>query len=235
MITARTEYMCSIQRVIAMLRHPENTNLHLHYEATYAGMPVMEGKGPFVVEYLEKLRSTLEFALIEYPRVFAFRVDLRLPAHDLIPRESHTNALVERFLASFKAKINHNRDVARRVYGYAHGCRVRYVWAREVASSGRPHYHLVIFLNQDAFYTVGKINSENENIRNRLDGAWASALGVPVGMVSGLVEIPENAVYRIGRNDLGSQQALFYRASYLCKAATKHYGDSQHGFGASRI
>jgi hypothetical protein len=28
---------------------------------------------------------------------------------------------------------------------------------------------------------------------------------------------------------------LFYRASYLCKSATKAYGDGQHGFGASRV
>jgi len=27
---------------------------------------------------------------------------------------------------------------------------------------------------------------------------------------------------------------LFYRASYLCKAATKSYGNGCHGFGTSR-
>ncbi|MCO2952435.1 inovirus Gp2 family protein, partial [Pseudomonas aeruginosa] len=34
--------------------------------------------------------------------------------------------------------------------------------------------------------------------------------------------------------DHGELADLFHRASYLCKAATKSYGDGQHGFGCSR-
>lgn len=217
-----------------MNRHPYNTNLHLYHEPTYAGMFIMHDKGPFNQEYLEALDATIKSALNEYPRVFSFRVDLRFPVEGYLPCDAYTNAVIGRFLESFKAKIKHNREMARRASGYAHDCRVRYVWAREIGGGGRPHYHLVILLNQDAFYTLGKVGSENDNMRSRMDEAWASALGVSVEAVSGLVWVPENAVYRLRREDPEGYRELFYRASYLCKAATKVYGDGQHGFGCSR-
>lgn len=217
-----------------MIRHSSNTNLHIYHDTTYAGMPIQFDKGPFIQEYLEALAATIRAALNEYPRVFAFRVDLRLPAYGSLPHDAYTNAVIGRFLDSFKAKIKHNREMARRASGYVHDSRVRYVWVREVAGIGRPHYHLVILLNQDAFFTLGKIGSENDNMRSRMDEAWASALGVSVEAVSGLVEVPDNPIYRVYRDNYESQQALFFRASYLCKEATKVYGDRQHAFGCSR-
>lgn len=49
-------------------RHPDNNNLHLHYDETYEGLPVMFDKGPFVNEYLADLKRTIDSALDEYPR-----------------------------------------------------------------------------------------------------------------------------------------------------------------------
>ncbi|MTD34140.1 YagK/YfjJ domain-containing protein [Paludibacterium denitrificans] len=43
-----------------------------------------------------------------------------------------------------------------------------------------------------------------------------------------------NATYPLQRGDQQSIEALFYRASYLCKSATKEYGNGLHGFGVSR-
>lgn len=227
--------MCSMQWVIVMSRHPLNSNLHLYHDCTYQGMPIQADKGPFVEEYLALLSETMRRALVEYPRVFAFRVDLRLPARRPISRHVPDSSAIRRFLASFNSKINHDRKISKALYGRAHACRVRYVWAREVAGSGYPHYHLVIFLNQDAFFTLGRLTSGAENMFRRLEGAWASALGMSLGMVSGLVEIPINPGYRVRRDDIESQKELFYRASYLCKSATKNYGDFHHCFGASRL
>lgn len=51
-------------------------------------------------------------------------------------------------------------------------------------------------------------------------------------------DIPKNAEYRIDRvkrRGKGDElDDLFKRASYLCKKATKSYGDRQRGFGTSR-
>ena len=221
-----------------MLRHPDNTNLRLHHDDTFEGLPVMVEKGPFVWQYLSRLKHTVDLALEQYSRLLAFRVDLRLPVGVDLPDHAYTNKVISRFVASFNAKIEHNRDKARERNLYAHDCKVRYVWAREVGWGGRPHYHLLILLNRDAFYTVGRLRSLVPNMISRMGEAWASALKLSVDQIKGLVEIPNNAEYRIDRytcpGDVDQLPALFHRASYLCKAATKSFGSNHHGFGCSK-
>lgn len=130
-----------------MVRHPGNTNLTLHHDASYLDLPIQQDKGPFVLSYLERLKQTIDRALTQYRRVFAFRVDLRLPTGLPLRDDAFTNEIVSRFIASFKAKIEHNRRRALDTSKYPHECNVRYVWAREVVESGKPHYHLLILLN----------------------------------------------------------------------------------------
>ncbi len=218
-----------------MIRHPKNTNLTLHYENTYLGLAVQVDKAPFIQEYLSRLHQTISRSLSQYSRVFAFRFDLRLPTNIQLPDYAFTNEVVDRFIESFKAKIKHNRQMAKLVNKYAHDTTVRYVWAREQGQQGRPHHHFAILLNYDAFNALGKIESGRDNMFNRLEGAWASALGMSVEAIRGLVEIPDNPDYHLQRNELAGQAAFFYRASYLCKAATKAFGDGSHAFGASRL
>lgn len=59
-----------------MIRHPDNTNLILHNGSTFQSWPIQEDKGPFIQQYLHRLQQTMQYALAQYPRVFAFRVDL---------------------------------------------------------------------------------------------------------------------------------------------------------------
>lgn len=228
------------------LRHPDNNNLSLHYGDTFEGLPLMVDKGPFIREYLSDLKHTIELAMAEYPRVLAFRVDLHLPRCINLPDYAYTNQVISRFFESLSKKIRyHQEKVAER--GYARGCKVRYVWSRETPQGGRPHYHLLILLNRDAYYTIGRLCSERVNMISRLEESWAGALELSVGQVRGLVHIPDNATYRVDRNPrerkvAGSGRkvlvdelpALFRRASYLCKVATKSYGDRQRGFNTSR-
>ncbi|HEJ6046275.1 TPA: inovirus Gp2 family protein [Pseudomonas aeruginosa] len=221
-----------------MCRFSENRNLHLHVTDNFQGLPVMVEKGPFIQEYLEALNRTIACALDQYPRIIAFRVDLRLPRLLGIPDDALSNRVISRFIESFKAKIEHNRDKAREQNKYAHDCRVRYVWARERSEGGRQHYHLLILLNRDAYYTVGRLQPQRPNMITRMQEAWASALKCEVEQVRGLVHIPSNAEYRVDRDvrpgNVDQLPELFHRASYLCKAATKRYGEGAHGFGFSR-
>ncbi len=219
------------------LRHPANTNLHLYYHDTFEGFRLMGDKGPFILEYLLDLKHTIDLALAEYPRVLAFRVDLRLPQGIDLPDYAFTNQVISRFFESFTKKIQyHQEKVAER--RYARGCKVRYVWSREIGQGGKQHYHLLILVNRDAYYTVGRLGSERVNMISRIEESWAGALGVSAGQVDGLVHIPKNAEYRIDRHvrrgDVDELPVLFHRASYLCKVATKSFGDRQRGFGASR-
>jgi hypothetical protein len=217
-----------------MKRHSSNRNLTLYFETTYEGLPIMHTKGPFIREYLSVLHRTMTRAITQYREVFAFRFDCRLPSKYQYKSLSYQNEVVDRFLESFKAKTRHNRQKAIRDQGYAHDSMVRFVWAREVAQRERPHYHFVIFLNKDAFCALGRYEPGIDNIYNRLHEAWASALGLPLADVWGLVHIPEKARYYLRRDDSVSLETFFRRASYLCKAATKAYGDGSHGLGASR-
>ncbi|MET3120008.1 hypothetical protein AAKU64_004256 [Undibacterium sp. GrIS 1.8] len=141
-------------------------------------------------------------ALHQYHRAFTFRLDLRLPP-TIDPRYlSHENEFIDRFIDSFKAKIRHNRQFALRENQYAHDTVVRYVWAREVGQHVRPHYHLVIFLNYEAFCSLGQYSLGRDNMFNRLESAWASALGLIIDDAVGLVEIPAKPYYHIHRDDV---------------------------------
>lgn len=219
------------------LRHPDNNNLILHYADAFEGLPLMSDKGPFIREYLTVLKHTVELAMAEYPRMLAFRVDLRLPQGIELPDYAYTNQVISRFFEAFTKKIQYHQDrVGER--GYARGCKVRYVWSREIGQGGKQHYHLLILLNRDAYYTVGRLGSERVNMISRIEESWAGALVVAVDQVEGLAHIPKNAEYRVDRHvrrgDLDELSELFHRASYLCKVATKSFGDRQRGFGASR-
>ncbi|TLX69938.1 inovirus Gp2 family protein [Pseudomonas nicosulfuronedens] len=211
-------------------------DVHKTYRVAGRDIPALQPTRLSIEQYLSRLHSAIERSLRQYARVFAFRVDLRLPLSIELPDYACTNEVISRFLESFKAKIEHDRQRARARHRYAHDSKVRYVWAREESRGERPHYHLLILLNGDAYFTVGRKTSSEQNIFHRLQQAWASALGLSVEEVSGLVEIPRAAGYLVSRaaGDHGELANLFRRASYLCKAATKNYGDGQHGFGCSR-
>lgn len=221
-----------------MTRHSDNPNLHLYWENTFEGMQIMSEKGPFILEYLVATKRTIERAVDHYPRVLAFRIDLRFPQDAELSDDAYTNAVISRFIESFKAKIRHDRARAQGRNPCARDSRVRYVWAREVGRNRRPHYHLLILLNRDAYYGVGRLVSRRANNVRRMEEAWASALKLPVDQVWGLVHIPEQSEYRINRyiraGDHDALPELFHRVSYLCKAATKSFGDRQRGFDTSR-
>ncbi|MCQ4143345.1 inovirus Gp2 family protein [Vogesella sp. AC12] len=217
-----------------MKRHPQNTKLHYWDQPTYNDWPINLNRGPLITEYLDSLADVVDTALRNYPRVFAFRVDLRFPTDFCLDCEAYTNEVLKGFVGSLTAQIRHNRMLAKRVRDTAAETVVRYVWAREQVDSEHPHWHLVILLNWDAYRCIGQYRLGNANMYNRVIKAWASALRREVGEVAGLVHFPANAAYQLQRDDDESIAEFFYRASYLCKAATKHYGDGQHAFGASR-
>lgn len=122
--------------------------------------------------------------------------------------------------------------------GFARGCKVRYVWSKEIGKAEKPRYHLLILLNRDADYTLGRLFPERVNMMSRMEGTWAGAFGIAIERVGGLVRVPEYAEYRIHRyvrrGDVDELPELFYRSSYLCKVAIKFYGDRQRGFDTSR-
>ncbi len=217
-----------------MNRHIHNPNLLLHIDDSYAGYPVQCSAGPLITAYLERIQEVTRQALAEHPRTFAFRLDLRFP-QDYSGPWLEGNEVITRFFESFKAKIRANRDRASRTLKHAHDCTVRYVWCREYSDrEQRPHYHAVIFLNHDAFCSLGQFRQGRDNLFNRLHEAWASALALPVAQVAGLVEFPSQSTWHLQTRDSTALADFFYRTSYLAKAHTKYYFASVHSLGSSR-
>lgn len=220
---------------LKLKRIPGNTNLRYWHEATYGGYPLMLSKGPFIEQYLEKLYRVMLLALSDYRSVFAFRVDLNLPLGKKLSDDAMTNQVIERFNASLQQQIDWDRQRAQSRNGSAHGCRVRNFWVREVGSkAGRPHYHCIVFLNRDAYRSLGHMDSDQDNMCNRLKRAWARALGLSVADIAGTLHLPQAGTFNLTRTDELGREDFFHRSSYLCKSATKHYGDGQHGCGGSR-
>ena len=207
-------------------------NKNLISQSSFQGFSVIQSRGPMLNNCLSKISEVLANALIDHPRTFAFRVDLRLPSYDFSYDEDR---LVERFIASLKKKLKHNREMARKAAnGWVPDTRVRYVWAREMVDAGKPHFHFMIFVNRDAFHKLGIYELGRDNMYNRLIQAWASALSLNAEQAFGLVHIPANAMYELNAGFFQSQNEAFFRASYFAKFQTKSYGAGRHTFGGSR-
>lgn len=231
-------------------RHPYNPNLILqNKESHWNNLPVQQKCGPLVTNYLNAIFETLNAASSEYPRTCAIRFDLHLP----MGYADQDTKVITRFFASLNAQIKADVKRKMREHKRSHPCRIRYVWVKEQGSSHHCHYHVCIFLNRDAYFTLGKFKtgcvvlgddmppvSDNEarvSMASRINSAWASALGFLPWQSVGLMHFPGNSVYRIDRNspDAAQQYAdLFYRVSYFAKASTKNYGDGSNHFGCSR-
>lgn len=218
-----------------------NPNLTVFTDRHYQGLQVMQGIGPLCREHLTKLHQTIMYAVSDHPRTLAIRFDLRLPKAFEAIDEHRLNRCIGRFFASLNAKVQHDRSRARQYSRKAHGSRVRFVWCRE-STDAKPHWHCVIFVNKDAYNSLGRIYSEHETMRSRIQSAWGSAIGLGWDESQGLVHFPDNGNYQI--NDKPSSdyhcggieglQELYYRASYLCKLETKQWGRRAHSFGCSR-
>lgn len=229
------------------IRHPFNPNLTLHYGDTWRRLPVLGKHSPFINEYLEAILQTMMLSAKDYPRLFPLRFDLHFPVG-----WDDDGAAISRFMASLKAKIEadlHRRQRQRKDRRKI-SCRLRFVWVRERATSLLPHYHVFIFLNRDAYFTLGNFKSvkwlpgddmplpdERMNMAVRIKEAWGSALGVPFAADAGLVHFPGNCSYSLDINSPSYWQDfgdVFQRASYFAKVDTKHYGDRSRNFDCSR-
>jgi hypothetical protein len=232
-------------------RHPYNTNLSLHSDSHWNGLPVMASpKRPLIDQYLARIHETLSRSLEEYPRSFAIRFDLRFPMYS----HDDDSSVISRFVASLDAKIQ--ADIERRLReGKAvRPCRLRYVWVKEINTAYHCHYHVVIFLNRDTYATLGTLYPDDtecfvdvprdpqlavrRGMAERIVEAYASALRIDVNHARGLAHFPDDCCYDVDVNSARYVQqfmALFLRASYLAKATTKEYGDGTNWFGSSRV
>ncbi len=200
----------------------------------------------FNVDNLEKILSVLENALKHYSRVFAFRVDFHFEQHTgvgmyLALKPESGSRILKEFFSRLKWLIECDESERRYEGKRVHSTEIRYVWAKEqTADAPCPHYHMMIFLNRDAYYKIGNYESERMNLANKIRVAWHSAVYdeniTPQDCKKmGLVHFPENAEYLIERNDTESFKKMLVRAAYLAKNETKRRGEGYRCFGGSNI
>jgi hypothetical protein len=215
-----------------------NTNLTVISNGQYQGLKV--NSRPLSCAYLDIILKTMQAAIIDHPRTFMVRFDLHL--RQLNFRDSpvvYDSTVITKFVKSLTAKIQHDRFIKGRNGKRVHPCTMRYVWAKERADAYTDHYHVVIFLNNDAYSHLGDFNRFGQNLSTKIVEAWASALGLDDFSTRHLVHFPDDTpVYYINCNAEKYPQTFgkaFYRLSYFAKLETKHYGDRKRSFGYSLI
>lgn len=195
---------------------------------------------------LEKIISVVRSAIEHNSRVLAFRVEMHLPSdfvHQIIFREhpEYGGVVIKAFFEEFNKLLN--LDVREQVLnGKRIRCTdVRYIWAREQTDDAPvPHYHMMIFLSREAYYKLGRFDSEVMNLANKIRMAWHRAVyeeNVTIQFCQnrGLVHFPDNAEYRCDKDDEESIRKMLLRAAYLAKNETKRRGCRYRCFGGSNI
>jgi hypothetical protein len=211
-----------------------NKNLHVSHDKFYQGFKMYTRKGPWIKEWVDAILNTLYRSLQQYPRVTIIRVECRFADYMPYFDEGYTSWAFQRFIESFKAKVQHNRAMALKHNGRVSNTVVRYTACIEYEEDGKPHFHVAFFLNGEAYRYEGWSESEENNISKMISSAWCSALGVSLKEGKGLAFFPHNCIYRVTRSRDSYADAV-YRLSYMCKIRTKRFGTRLHPFFHSRI
>ncbi|MFD2231354.1 YagK/YfjJ domain-containing protein [Alkalimarinus sediminis] len=220
----------------------ENPNLSYHYAPYYKGLPVQVSRGPLVAEWLENIRSSMLEQVATHSKIFALRIDLRLPGFYSLPEgQIFGNDYYDRFKRRLKRLLDDMPDTRN------HGLKL--VAAREYDQyENKPHFHVLVLLNGNAIRATGKWDLSCDNLYSRLHDAWAHALGLNDHEVLGLIQFSDGAKYCSGsrsqakggaflmeRGDHNMFEDVFFACSYLAKYATKNFNDGCHPFLCSRV
>ena len=222
-----------------------NDKLKLHYGPVYQGQygqyPVVTYQDrPLITNYLERLETLLHRVIQLNSRTLAIRIDLRFPLHYQLTQEvDQSNEVMTRFFRY----LNNELQSA----GTKYSTQLHYAWSREKHNSTKPHYHLLMLLNGDAFNSLGDMHSspsgyyDKANLYHRIVRSWAKAIHWPLDQMEGLVHVPQDRVLRqlfvrhLHRHDNAAFQEVFFAGSYLCKEYSKELNRSFATFTTSRV
>ncbi|MGD1502510.1 inovirus Gp2 family protein [Vibrio harveyi] len=207
----------------------------------FKGINLTSKEKELLEDRVNKIYEVLTQATNCFPRTFAFRVDLRFPRGY---KFGETFPYMKKFFGSLESQIAGELKRRKRRFRTVSEERLRYIWCKEINKSENPHYHLVIFLNKDNFYSLGDFKRvirdecKCKHLYQMLLCAWSRVLGIELEEAHRVIYIPENAAYKI-RSFEGEVVAgnydfikLFNRSIYLAKARTQAIGASR-SFGRS--
>ncbi|HDW2421167.1 TPA: inovirus Gp2 family protein [Escherichia coli] len=211
--------------------------------------------------WLSRFDILLDSALAQHRAVSLIRVDLRFPEYMpvTIMDPDPDSAVISRFFASLKAKIQAYQRKKRCANQRVHATSLRYFWCREFGKEkGRKHYHVILLLNKDTWCSPGDFTVPS-SLATLIKLAWCSALHLEPWQGNGLVHFSRRTPFRkptssdarpssddtplsggsavlwVKRGDVEAMQKARNRASYLVKYETKqHDGSGQRNYGCSR-
>ncbi|MBB1466739.1 inovirus Gp2 family protein [Vibrio sp. SG41-7] len=211
----------------------------------FKGLPILGNLNDYNERYLDKTIDTLNHACDENKRVYAVRIDLKMPQApqelDCLSRDEIVNhcrfrdRLISLFTESLKAKINAMDRRYEKANRRVRPSSLRFIWCRERNTSVDDHYHMVLLFNQEKFHKLGDWEGRG-TLAGMIREAWASALGMDYHNTHGLVHFTKNGGFYLhqGTSKFSRQyEDLFYCLSYLAKKETKHYGEGRRNFGTS--
>ncbi|HAM6932322.1 TPA: inovirus Gp2 family protein [Escherichia coli] len=148
--------------------------------------------------WLSRFDSLLDSALSQHRAVSLIRVDLRFPEYMpvTIMDPDPDSAVISRFFASLKAKIQAYQRKKRRANKRVRATTLRYFWCREFGKEkGRKHYHVILLLNKDTWRSPGDF-SEPSSLATLIQLAWCSALHLEPWQGNGLVHFSRRTPFR---------------------------------------
>ncbi|CAH6615327.1 hypothetical protein AI2935V1_4340, partial [Citrobacter freundii] len=192
--------------------------------------------------YMKRITDIINFATKAHARTSVFTLVLRLPEYrdtgdSIACVPDLSSGLMERVIGALISRVTAHQKRRKREGHQVCPTDLRYVWVREVGTSGKSHYHMAIFVNKDTFNGLGNYSKEDHNLGSYICEAWLSALG--------LLEFPEyrtlvnlnNTPHYLERLrvDRFGQQILKLRShlEYFAKEHTKSYNNEERSFGGS--
>lgn len=204
---------------------------------------VNDKHAPFNEYYLQRLQSVVEMARHNHTRTLAVMLLLRLPDYqdtgDSIANNPATDTKVmTRFIEALNARIDAYQHRRQKAGKRVNVCQLTYAWVREYGEQGKPHYHAVLFVNNDTFRGLGDYRHCGDNLGSFIEEAWCSALGLgSVLEYRTLVHFPDNPLYYLDPKAPGFnviKHGLLCRLSYLAKERSKIYSKEVRSFGCSQ-
>ena len=196
--------------------------------------------GPLWRHYVVRMEETIQKALIAHPRTLALRVDLHLPEYDGLQCAATDSQVISRSMASLRSQLTAQWHRKCQSGVRIHWTDLRYVWAREFDWFGiKPHYHVVLLLNNDAYNAPGNYQSDGTNLATMIMAAWYRALKITIPANPkdrSLVKFPKNPCYWLNANSDNVEDefaALMFRVRYMAKVRSKHHDDGYRLFGCS--
>ena len=195
---------------------------NITYKDTYKGIPIYNSPEGSSLEILGKTKKLLDTTMRRHNKVNVARCDLSYPASLYAPDNNEDMSKTIEYL-----KLIFKRQK----------CKLYYIWVRELSSTGKQHYHLMLLMNGNKIQNpYGVLQKVNEIWGNRVYTGPAPGL---VHFCQPRNERPGNYGITIRRESYDCNQKYrecFLAASYLAKVYSKGEAPKRvREYGMSRL